>query len=408
MFKTPNPYSLRIKNYFSLFFFTVLAFNSSFAQNAIVTENALAGNPISEWGVSSSADFRNTNLNGYATDISVNKGSTVHFKIDGLAGVSYTIKIYRLGYYSGMGARLKADLGSFPGIKQPAGVSDPTTGLLDCSNWTESASWAVPSTAISGFYVVKLQNVNGDINNIVFIVRDDASQSSIFFQACDASWQAYNGYGGNNLYNGTTSFPNGHAVKVSYNRPFFIYNSAFLTDNRGSDWYMNDSYPMIRWMERNGYDVTYTTNTDVVRNGSLLLNHKLFVAAGHDEYWSKEQRTNVEAARAAGVNLAFFTGNETYWKTRWEADANGIANRVLVCYKEGTLADGSHGEATCGTKCDPFATVWTGLWRMGAAYDAPLPENALTGQISWWDNPLGAITVPDTYKNLRFWRNTSI
>src|SRR5450631_1224430 len=129
MFKTPNPYSLRIKNYFSLFFFTVLAFNSSFAQNAIVTENALAGNPISEWGVSSSADFRNTNLNGYATDIGVNKGSTVHFKIDGQAGVPFTIKIYRMGYYGGLGARFQADLGSFPGIQQPARTPDPAPAL---------------------------------------------------------------------------------------------------------------------------------------------------------------------------------------------------------------------------------------------------------------------------------------
>src|ERR1700681_59519 len=95
------PYSSGIKKWFSLFFIAIIAFNSSFAQNAIVTENALTGNPISEWGVNSSADFRNTNLNGYTTDISVNKGTTVHFKIDGVNGVSYTIKIYRLGYYGG-------------------------------------------------------------------------------------------------------------------------------------------------------------------------------------------------------------------------------------------------------------------------------------------------------------------
>jgi hypothetical protein len=35
------------------------------------------------------------------------------------------------------------------------------------------------------------------------------------------------------------------------------------------------------------------------------------------------------------------------------------------------------------------------------------PENALSGQISW-DGIPGTITVPDTYKNLRFWRNTAV
>ena len=322
--------------------------------------------------------------------------------------VPFTIKDLPAWILWGLGARLQADLGSFPGVKQPApGINDPATGLVDCSNWTESASWAVPASAVSGIYVAKLQSAGG-INNIVFIVRDDVSHSDIHFQTNDATWQAYNAYGGSNVYNGTTSFPSGHAVKLSYNRPFFIYNTGFLTNGHGSDWYMNDTYPMIRWMERNGYDVTYTTNVDVARFGSLLQNHKIFVTAGHDEYWSKEQRDNVEAARNAGVNCAFFTGNEVYWKTRWEADVNGNANRILVCYKEGKLADGTLGEATCGFKCDVSApTVWTGLWRTGQAFDAPLPENALTGQISW-DGTDGAIAVPDTYKSLRFWRNTSV
>ena len=285
--KTPNFYSNGIKNFIFLFLASLCSFNSSFSQNPIVTENSLPGNPISEWGVNSSADFRNVNLNGFATDISVNKGATVHFKIDGQNGVPFTIKIYRLGYYGGLGARLQANLGSFPGFKQPApGINDPVTGLVDCSNWTESASWTVPAAAVSGFYVAKLQSAGG-INHIVFIVRDDASHSNIHFQANDATWQAYNAYGGSNVYNGTTNFPSGHAVKLSYNRPFFIYNAGFLTNGNGSDWYMNDAYPMIRWMERNGYDVTYTTNVDVARFGSLLLNHKIFVTAGHDEYWSK-------------------------------------------------------------------------------------------------------------------------
>jgi hypothetical protein len=407
MSKNPNPYSFGIKSFVSFILFSLFAFNSSFAQNAIVTENAQAGNPISEWGVGSSADFRNVNLNGYATDISVNKGSTVHFKIDCTNGVAYTIKIYRLGYYGGNGARLKADLGTFTGVKQPAGNFDQTTGLLDCGNWSETASWAVPSTAVSGFYIVKLDDGNGNINNIVFIVRDDASHSNVLFQADDATWQAYNGYGGNNLYNGTTQLNQGHASKVSYNRPFFIYNTGFLTNGLGSDWYMNDAYPMIRWMERNGYDMTYITNVDVARSGTLLKNHKIFVTAGHDEYTSKEQRTAIEAARDAGVNCAFFTGNDMYWKTRWEADANGNANRVLVCYKEGTLADGTTGEATCGFKCDVSSPVWTGMWRMGAAYDAPFPENTLLGQISW-TQATAAISVPSTYKSYRFWRNTTV
>ncbi len=399
-FKTPM---LAIRH-LSLSIIGLISFTIVCAQNPIVTENALPGNPISEWGV---PNFRDASINGFSTEIGVNRGQRVHFKIDVAGAANFSIKIYRIGYYGGNGARLITDLGSFAGTAQPAGLSDAVTGLLDCGNWSESAHWDIPSTAVSGLYIARLQRTGGGSNHIVFIVRDDASTSDVYLQTTDGTWQAYNGYGGNYFYAGTTGLPSGHASKISYNRPFFPYNAGFATDARQSDWYMNAEYPMIRWLERNGYDVSYTTQLDVARQGNLIQNHKIFTVSGHDEYVSKEQRDNIEAARAAGVNMAFFTGNEVYWKTRFENDASGNDHHTLVCYKEGTLADGTQGEATCGSKCDVSSPIWTGLWRMGGAFDAGRPENALTGTIGW-DQTFGAITVPDTYKQLRFWRNTSV
>jgi hypothetical protein len=385
--------------FIALFSFVVLS-----AQNPIVTENALPGNPISEWGV---PDFRDNRIAGFSTKMSLNSGETVRFKIDVQGGANYTLKIYRLGYYGGNGARLVADLGTLSGTVQPAGISDPVLGLLDCGNWSESASWGIPASAVSGFYIAKLVRSGGGSNHIAFIVRNDASNSDMYLQLPDANWQAYNGYGGNSTYDGNTGYPSGHAVKVSYNRPFFPYNSLFNTDGRGSDWYMNAEYPMIRWLEQNGYDITYTSSNDVANNGGRLLNHKVLVFVAHDEYWSKEQRNNVEAARNAGVHLAFFTGNEVYWKIRWE-DNDGTEDRTLICYKEGTMGDGSLGERTCGSKCDGTSSEWTGLWRTGGGYDAGRPENTLTGQMSWTEAPNDAIEVPSFYKKLRFWRNTTI
>ena len=374
----------------------------SFAQNPIVTENALPGNPESEWTV---PDFRDNRINGFANKMSLNAGTTVRFKINVQSSATYSIKIYRIGYYGGNGARLMQNLGTFSGIVQPAGISNSSTGMIDCSNWSESASWAIPSGAVSGLYVAKLERTGGGSNHIVFIVRNDSRNSDLYLQFPDATWQAYNGYGGNSMYDGTTSWPSGHAVKVSYNRPFFPYNSLFNTDGRQADWYMNATYPMIRWLERNGYDITYTSCNDVATNGSRLLNHKIFISIGHDEYISKQQRANIEAARNAGVHLAFFSGNEVYWKTRWENN-DGTEDRTLVCYKEGFLADGTLGERTCGTKCDP-SPEWTGLWKTGGDYDAGKPENSLTGQVSWVEYPAN-IVVPAFYKKIRLWRNTSV
>ena len=62
---------------------------------------------------------------------------------------------------------------------------------------------------------------------------------------------------------------------------------------------MYAEYPMIRFLEANGYDVSYTTGWTMATatGGSLLTNHKMFMSTGHDEYWSGTQRANVEAAR---------------------------------------------------------------------------------------------------------------
>ncbi|MBL7739314.1 MAG: DUF4082 domain-containing protein [Chitinophagaceae bacterium] len=389
---------------FAVLLIAVFSIVSVKAQNPIVTENALPGNPQSEWDVSGAGSL---SIQGFATDISINKGDTVHFKIKTDAA-AYTINIYRLGYYGGNGARLTGTgtvTASLPQT-QPDPLFDAATGLVDCGNWDKSAYWHVPSTAVSGLYLAKLiRTDNGDASHITFIVRDDASNSDILFQTSDATWQAYNPYGGGSLYMGTTSLPNGHSSKVSYNRPFLTRNGGG-GGGYGEDWFMNAEYPMIRFLERNGYNVTYFTNVDAARHGNLILNHKTFLSVGHDEYWSAEQKANVEAARNVGVHMAFFSGNEVYWKTRWENSADGAntPHRTLVCYKEGTV-----GEYVCGSKCDP-TTEWTGLWRSGCEYPAGgacKPENSLTSQIGW---VLGttAMKVPAEYRSLRFWRNTSV
>ena len=109
----------------------------------------------------------------------------------------------------------------------------------------------------------------------------------------------------------------------------------------------------------------------------------------------------MEAARAAGVNLAFFSGNEVFWKTRWENSiAGGSAPyRTLVTYKE-TLA---------GSKIDPNP-AWTGTWRDNRPFnpDGPKPENALTGQLFKVNAGTTAIRIPAAQGKHPFWRHTSV
>ena len=371
--------------------------------NPIVAENQLPGTPQSVWDVVGAGDPA---IQGFATDISVNVGQTIDFKINDTASAPYHIDIYRMGYYGGMGARKVATISSAQTVRkvQPAPLDDATTGLIDCGNWSVTASWAVPADAVSGIYFTKIvREDTGGASRIVFVVRNDASHSDLLFQTSDSTWQAYNTYGGNSVYSedGDTG---ARAYKVSYNRPLVVEgNSGGLGDYNSP---FHAEYPMVRWLERNGFDVSYFTDVDSDRRGSEILQHKVFMSVGHDEYWSGGQRANVEAARDAGVNLAFFSGNEIFWKTRWESsvDASGTPYRTLVTYKE-SKAD---------AKIDP-APVWTGTWRDGRfspPYDGGRPENALSGTMYMNDRTstdIGiSMTVPSTYSNLRFWRDTAV
>ncbi len=173
-------------------------------QNAIVAENCLTGNPASEWDVAPNNAGDPTIL-GFATDISVNQGGTVAFKINTNAK-AYTINIYRLGYYGGMGARKVATV--TPSVPlpqtQPACLTNTSTGLTDCGNWAVTATWQVPTTATSGVYIAHIERTDtGGDSHIVFIVRNDSSHSDILYQTSDETWQAYNYYGnGQPLWSG--------------------------------------------------------------------------------------------------------------------------------------------------------------------------------------------------------------
>ena len=83
-----------------------------------------------------------------------------------------------------------------------------------------------------------------------FIVRNDGNTSQMLFQTSDTTWQAYNTYGGSDFYQGGG---NGRAYKVSYNRPFNTRGSDY-----GRDFLFANEYPMIRYLEQNGYDVSFT------------------------------------------------------------------------------------------------------------------------------------------------------
>ncbi len=366
--------------------------------NPIVCENSKPGTPRDQWEIFKAGD---SNIQGYATEQSVNHGSPITFKID--TTYTYKIDIYRLGYYNGDGARLvDSNITHVASQVQPACQKDATTGLIDCGNWAASATWNVPSTAVSGIYLAKLyKSTDPDAaSHITFVVRDDSGHADIAVQTSDATWQAYNTYGGNSLYQCTVSCPPGSpraykgAFAVSYNRP-----NTSADDDGGRSYLWNAEYPMVRFLESNGYSVSYLSQIDTEARPQLLLDHKVILISGHHEYVSATQTANLKAARDAGVNLAIFSGNTNFWKTRYLPSLAGQATRTLVAYKD------THFDAPT----DPV--TWTGTYR-DRRFTAPgpdyQPENTLIGLSFLVNLDASPITVPSSYKSLRIWRNTGV
>jgi hypothetical protein len=355
--------------------------------NPIPAENAKPGTPASIWNISGPGA---QNMQGFTTNISYDQGETAQFKVK--SNVGYRMDIYRLGWYGGDGARKVGAITGLPAnLQTQAPCTLDTVGQYDCGGWSVTASWPIPIDAVSGVYFAHLIGTDGGESHIVFIVRNDRSRSDIYYQTSDTTWQAYNNYGENSLYTGEPLMGGGtpRAAKVSYNRPFVTRGV-----DSGQDWIFNAEVPMIRWLERNGYDVSYESGADTDRFGGLIRNHKVFMSSGHDEYWSGPQRANVTAARDAGVNLAFFSGNEVFWKTRWENN-----HRTLVSYKE------THENA----HIDPSGE-WTGTWMDNRSInpEGPRPQNALTGTLFSVTSGTRAIQVPASYHNMPFWRDSGV
>ena len=369
----------------------------------IAQENALPGTSPDVWDVG----FGSANIEGFATQMSVNHGQTEQFKINTNSN-NYRIDIYRLGYYSGLGARFITTINPNASLahNQPAAVENKTTGLIDAGNWNVSAQWAVPADATSGVYVADLIRQDGTdgASQIIFVVRNDEGHSDIVYKTADATWQAYNDWGGNSLYtgDGTTHSTDGRAYAVSYNRPFDYNLRSYNPDS----FFFAAETSMVRFLEKNGFDVSYIAMQDLDQRGALLLNHKILMTAGHDEYWSPAERSAVETARDAGVSVGFFGGNDMFWKTYWTLSSfdSATPDRTLVTYKE------THANAVI----DPVnPNIWTGTWRdprFSPPADGGRPENAVMGTMFTVnsDGTSHPITVPGTDANLRIWRNTSI
>ena len=309
------------------------------APNPIQLENQQPGS--TNWRLTNPAT--QYEIEGYASLTSVNAGDAIRLYVN-TQDPQYTLEVFRMGWYGGLGARQMTAAIDRPSLQQPDPFLDQKTGLIEC-DWQDPYVLDISPEWVSGVYLVKLTgSQTGKQSYIIFVVRADDRPSDYLFQSSVTTFQAYNNWGGKSLYQFNS---HDRATKVSFNRPYapspnpaaaygvgageFLVNYQPPERTSSAAW----EYNMVRWLEREGYDVTYATDIDTHARPDLLKQHRVFLAVGHDEYWTWQMRQQVEAARDAGVSLAFFSANTCYWQIRLEPSVQqSQIDRTIVGYKE--------------------------------------------------------------------------
>jgi hypothetical protein len=265
--------------------------------------------------------YRSPWVEGYCSHRSVRAGDTISFHVSTNPVSPFTLEIYRSGYYGGDGGRLVRQLGEFAGKTQP----DPPVGSkrVRICQWEPCAELRIPQDWLSGVYLGKLTAIQSGLQSyLVFIVRDDRPADFIV-QCSDNTWQAYNRWPSQfALYdNGVHEWYWGGGVQVGFQRPYGKYCQILDAPlSLGSGEWLLWEFPLAYWMESLGYDVTYISNADTHRDPLGLRRARGFISVGHDEYWTIEMFKNVQAAVAAGVSVAFLSGNAVCGRVQFDED----------------------------------------------------------------------------------------
>ena len=291
----------------------------------LVEENSRPG--TLDWVVSST-----TQIYGYSDHVSAVPGDEVTLFVDP-PPVPFTVELYRMGYYGGLGGRRVWTSPTLAGgAGQPAPTVDPATFMVECQ-WRPTLRVGIEDGWPPGAYLFKLQGSDGGLTAgyIPLCIRDDDSTAAFAVQHSVTTWQAYNTWGGRSLYVGAGDRATGEAGGadrsrvVSFDRPY---------DDRG--WgapdFMGNEFPLVFLMESLGLDTTYFTDLDLHQDPTRLLRHRCLFSLGHDEYWSSAMRDGAVTALARGTNFAFLGANAVYRHIRLEDSPLGT-DRRQVCYK---------------------------------------------------------------------------
>ncbi|WP_280669810.1 MULTISPECIES: N,N-dimethylformamidase beta subunit family domain-containing protein [unclassified Kitasatospora] len=260
-------------------------------------------------------------IQGYADRAGVLPGVPVRLMVSTTAS-AFQVRAYRFGAYAGgLPARLVWSSPQTPGRSQPAPTTDARG--MTVAPWQPSVT--VPTDGWPpGSYLLRLDAASGGKRWVPLTVESPSVAGRVVLVQPVTSYQAYNTWGGRNLYVGPDGAFATRARAVSFDRPY--------QDEDGAADFFRLEQPLVAFAERQGLPLAYRTSVDLDLDPHALDGAAAVLSEGHDEYWSPAMRATVTHARDAGSNLAFLGANAVYRRIRFESAASG-PDRVEVNYK---------------------------------------------------------------------------
>ncbi len=316
------------------------------AQPTVAAENASPG--TTAWRLPGPAEdvggLAHGEVSGYVAAQAMLPGQTERVYVSAPGARYVRIRIFRIGWYGGAGGREVLVSHRLRAVPQPPCTHRFATGLTEC-RWHPTLSFAIPPALPTGVYVVRLSAGSGE-SDCLFVVRASRPQP-LLAQLPTSTYEAYNAWGGDSLYpggadrvglTGTTQ-----GIEVSYDRP---YDSV-----TGAGQFFARDVAMVRFLERYGYPVSYTTSESVDEDPGQLLGHRAVIDFGHSEYWSSRQAAAFARARDAGTSLLFFGSDTLAWRVRYApaspaASEAGKPDHSIVSYKEHAALDPERSQPT--------------------------------------------------------------
>ena len=318
-------------------------------------------------------------VTGYCWPQSVGSNEQVAFHLSSSGARPVRIEVARIG------ARREIVFSSAQ-VACDEHATPPDASSKGC-NWPVALTIDVDETWQSGYYEVVLEiDVDDKVRrDFAFFVVRPRPGARIVLALATNTWNAYNDFGGPNLYTGGTHVslqrpmsagylfkPPGKGRRVTGTGAPDPQNAAHvgyitlnhLSEYAGSAGWPDWEQPFIEWAEREGFEISVCTNADLAEHPEVLRDASLYLSVGHDEYWSAAMRDTVEAFIAGGGNAAFFSGNTSLWQVRLE----GEDHDVMVGYKGYFKQD-----PLMGTSREREVTT---LW---SDHILARPENEMTG-----------------------------